>query len=104
MATVKDSRIRRSEMPRKEDVLPGSGSAGARIPAGPKRAQPSTETNPAGAHAQDMPSARYATVARKIAAVLDKLSVDDFRPAVGQAFSVDAAGAGTVELTLVEAR
>ena len=51
-----------------------------------------------------MPSVRYATVARKIAAVLEKLTVDDFRPAVGQAFSLDAAGAGKLELTLVEAR
>lgn len=36
--------------------------------------------------------------------MLDKLTVDDFRPAVGQTFSLDAEGAGTVELALVAAR
>ena len=36
--------------------------------------------------------------------MLDKLTVDDFRPVVGQAFALDAGGAGTVELELVEAR
>jgi hypothetical protein len=36
--------------------------------------------------------------------VLDKLTVDDFRPAVGQPFSLDAGEAGTVELELVTAR
>jgi hypothetical protein len=36
--------------------------------------------------------------------VLDKLTVDDFRPAVGQTFVLDAGGAGTVDLELVTAR
>jgi hypothetical protein len=36
--------------------------------------------------------------------VLDQLTVDDFRPAVGQPFSLDAGEAGTLELTLSEAR
>jgi hypothetical protein len=36
--------------------------------------------------------------------VLDKLTVDDFRPAVGQPFAIDAGDGGTVELTLTEAR
>jgi hypothetical protein len=36
--------------------------------------------------------------------VLDRLTVDDFRPAVGQTFLLDAGGAGKVDLQLVEAR
>jgi len=36
--------------------------------------------------------------------VLDKLTVEDFRPAIGQAFTVDAAGGAKIELTLTEAR
>jgi hypothetical protein len=36
--------------------------------------------------------------------VLDRLTVDDFKPAVGEAFSLDADGAGALALTLVAAR
>jgi hypothetical protein len=40
----------------------------------------------------------------RIAAVLDKLTVDDFRAVVGQAFVIHAADGGRVELELNEAR
>jgi hypothetical protein len=43
-------------------------------------------------------------VVNRIAAVLDRLTVDDFRPAVGQTFSLHAEGAGTLQLELVGAR
>jgi len=36
--------------------------------------------------------------------MLERLTVDDFRAAVGQAFTFDAGEIGTFELTLVEAR
>ena len=36
--------------------------------------------------------------------MLERLTVDDFRPTVGQPFSVDAGEAGTLELELLEAR
>jgi hypothetical protein len=36
--------------------------------------------------------------------VLDRLTVDDFRGAVGTSFAVDAGGAGRLELKLLEAR
>jgi hypothetical protein len=35
--------------------------------------------------------------------VLDRLTVDDFAPAMGQAFAIDAGEAGTIELELTEA-
>jgi hypothetical protein len=35
--------------------------------------------------------------------MLDTLTVDDFRPAVGQIFTIDGADAGTIELELTEA-
>ena len=35
--------------------------------------------------------------------MLDKLTVDDFRPAVGQAFTIDGGAAGRIELELIEA-
>lgn len=36
--------------------------------------------------------------------MLDQLTVDDFRPVVGQAFRVDAGGAGDLDLELLAAR
>jgi hypothetical protein len=36
--------------------------------------------------------------------VLDKLTVEDFRPAIGQAFALDAGDAGKLELKLLEVR
>ncbi len=36
--------------------------------------------------------------------MLERLTVDDFRPAVGQAFVLDAGGAGKFDLELVQAR
>jgi hypothetical protein len=36
--------------------------------------------------------------------VLDRLTVDDFAPAVGQAFTVDGGDAGAVDLELIEAK
>jgi hypothetical protein len=36
--------------------------------------------------------------------VLDRLTVDTFKPAVGDGFVLDGAGTGTLELTLVDAR
>jgi hypothetical protein len=36
--------------------------------------------------------------------VLDKLTAEDFRPAIGQAFALDAGDAGHVELKLLEVR
>ena len=36
--------------------------------------------------------------------MLDRLTVDDFRPHVGEVFSIDAGDAGTIDLELTEAR
>jgi hypothetical protein len=36
--------------------------------------------------------------------VLDRLTVDDFAPRVGETFSIDAGEAGTIELELTSAR
>jgi hypothetical protein len=36
--------------------------------------------------------------------MLDKLTVDDFRPVVGQTFALDVDGTGTLDLELLEAR
>jgi hypothetical protein len=36
--------------------------------------------------------------------VLDKLTVEDFKPAVGKPFSIDAGDAGTLDLTLARVR
>lgn len=36
--------------------------------------------------------------------MLDKLTVDDFRPAIGQAFTIDAGDGRRIDLTLTEAR
>jgi hypothetical protein len=71
---------------------------------GRESAWPSTERNPGRTDAQETPSARYAAVANRIAAVLDKLTVEDFRPTVGQAFSLQAGDATELTLTLVDAR
>jgi hypothetical protein len=36
--------------------------------------------------------------------MLDKLTVDDFRGAIGETFTIDAGEAGTIELELTDAR